>query len=141
MASLAFHTTALLAPHLCSAGHHSMTPGDSEVTGIEPGALLHGRIRGLCPLGQERKDGGKSSSCPMGAETFLAGLAGDDGSDAGPRGLRLALSLPPAPGQILELVFPRVPAVLPKEGRAERGGGRPEPRGGPSRDRPGRGRA
>lgn len=90
----------LLAPHLCSAGHHSMAPGDSKVTGIEPGALLHSRIRSLRPLGQRRNDGRKSSSCPMGAETLLAGLAGQDVSDAGPRGLRFALSLPPAPGQI-----------------------------------------
>lgn len=41
----------LLAPHLCSAGHRSMALGDSEVTRIESGALLHGRIRGLFSLG------------------------------------------------------------------------------------------
>lgn len=111
----------LLAPHLCSAGHHSMAPGDSEMTGIEPGALLHGRIRGLCPLclcpmGQGRKDGEKSSNCLMGAETLLAGLAGQDGSDAGPRGLRLALSLPSRPGRVSGAGLPTAPTGAP-EGR------------------------
>lgn len=96
----------VLAPHPCSAGHRSMAPGDSEVTGIEPGALLHGRIRGWFPLGQGRKDGGISSSCPMAADTSCW-PGRKDGSGHGPRGLRLPLSLPRAPGRSLERVFPR----------------------------------
>ncbi|XP_059332000.1 AN1-type zinc finger protein 2B isoform X1 [Ammospiza nelsoni] len=40
----------LLTPHLCSAGHRSMAPEDSEVTGIEPGASLRGGIRDFLPL-------------------------------------------------------------------------------------------